>query len=41
MVGDQELIGGESADLRPGETIRIWPFTLTFETQEAAPITRA
>src|SRR4051794_2513577 len=41
MIGEQELIGGESADFRPGETVRIWPFTLTFESEEAAPISRA
>ncbi len=40
MLGDVELIGGESAEIRAGDTIRIWPFTLTFEAAEAAPINR-
>ncbi len=41
MVGERELIGGESIEFSPGESIRIWPFTLTFESDEAAPISRA
>ena len=41
MVGEVELIGGESLAFSPGETVRIWPYTLTFETEEAAPISRA
>ena len=40
MVGDAEVIGGEAIDFAPGETVRIWPFTLTFESEEAAPIGR-
>ena len=40
MIGAVELIGGEAADFKPGETVRIWPFTLTFEAEEAAPIGR-
>jgi Flp pilus assembly CpaF family ATPase len=41
MVGDRELMGGETLEFPTGETVRIWPFTLTFETEEAAPISRA
>ncbi|MGH7198979.1 MAG: FHA domain-containing protein, partial [Planctomycetaceae bacterium] len=41
MIGDAEVIGGESMHFAPGETVRIWPFTLTFESEEAAPISRA
>ncbi len=41
MIGDVELIGGESLEFHPGETVRIWPYTLTFETEEAAPISRS
>lgn len=41
MVGDVELIGGESLLFSPGETVRIWPYTLTFESEEVAPISRA
>ncbi|HUG91076.1 MAG TPA: ATPase, T2SS/T4P/T4SS family [Planctomycetaceae bacterium] len=41
MIGEKELIGGESAEFSPGETVRIWPYTLSFESAEAAPISRA
>jgi Flp pilus assembly CpaF family ATPase/pSer/pThr/pTyr-binding forkhead associated (FHA) protein len=41
MIGDVELIGGESTTFAPGETVRIWPYTLTFESDEASPISRA
>ncbi len=40
MIGDVELIGGESTTFAPGDTVRIWPFTLTFESDEASPISR-
>jgi Flp pilus assembly CpaF family ATPase len=41
MVGDTEVMGGETIDFSPGETVRVGPFTLTFESDEAAPISRA
>lgn len=41
MVGDTEVIGGQRVDFSPGETVRVGPFTLTFESDEAAPISRA
>ncbi len=41
MVGDREVMGGETIELAAGETVRIWPFTLTFESEEAAPISRS
>ncbi|MCA9113642.1 MAG: Flp pilus assembly complex ATPase component TadA [Planctomycetaceae bacterium] len=40
-VGDREIIGGETLLFSAGETVRIWPYTLTFESSEAAPITAA
>ena len=40
MIGEREVMGGETADFSPGETVRIWPFTVTFESDEAAPISR-
>ncbi|MDC0307776.1 MAG: ATPase, T2SS/T4P/T4SS family [Planctomycetaceae bacterium] len=40
MVGERELIGGEQAEVPAGETLRIWPYTLTFEMEHAAPISR-
>jgi len=40
-VGDTEVLGGQTAAFEPGTKIRVWPFTLTFEVQQAAVITRA
>jgi len=41
MVGDTEVMGGDSLQFAAGETVRIGPFTLTFESDEAAPISRS
>ncbi len=41
LVGDAEVVGGESVEFEAGDTVRIWPFSLTFESDEAAPISRA
>ncbi|QDU37272.1 Putative conjugal transfer protein [Maioricimonas rarisocia] len=40
MIGDDEVFGGQSRELTPGETVRIWPYTITFETDQAARISR-
>ena len=40
MVGDTEVMGGDSLTFSAGETVRVGPFTLTFESDEAAPISR-
>jgi len=40
MVGDAEVLGGETRLFSLGETVRIWPYTLNFELEEAAPISR-
>ncbi len=40
MVGENEVLGGQSAELTAGETIRIWPYTITVETSEIAPVSR-
>ncbi len=40
MVGEREIMGGETVVFSAGETVRIWPFTVTFESNEAAPISR-
>jgi hypothetical protein len=40
MVGEAEVLGGETRDFSLGETVRIWPYTLNFELDEAAPISR-
>jgi pilus assembly protein CpaF len=41
LVGDTEVLGGESIEFAPGQPVRIWPFTLTFEAESASVITRA
>ena len=41
LVGEQEVLGGNSVLFHAGETVRIWPFTLTFEAAEASPISPA
>lgn len=41
MVGETEVLGGESIEFSAGQRVRIWPFTLSFETETASVITRA
>lgn len=41
MIGETEVLGGESIEFAPGQPVRIWPFTLTFEAEAASVITRA
>lgn len=40
VVGDEEVLGGQSVTFDPGTKVRIWPFTLTFEAEKAAVVTR-
>ncbi len=40
IVGDEEVLGGQTAVFEPGAKIRIWPYTLTFESEKAATVTR-
>ena len=41
LVGDVEVLGGQTALFEPGAKVRIWPFTLTFEAEKAAVVSRA
>jgi Flp pilus assembly CpaF family ATPase len=41
VVGDEEVLGGQSAVFEPGARVRIWPYTLTFEAERAAAVTRS
>ncbi len=41
LVGDVEVTGSQTVAFEPGTKVRIWPFTLTFESEKAATITRA
>ena len=40
MVGEVEVLGGQSLEFTPGQQVRIWPFSLTFEAETASVITR-
>lgn len=40
VVGEEEVLGGQSAFFDPGTKVRIWPYTLTFEAEKAAAVTR-
>ena len=40
LVGDEEVLGGQTAEFEPGTKVRIWPYTLTFEAEKAAVISR-
>ena len=41
VVGETEVLGGQSCEFAPGDTVRIWPFTLTFESEAASPVSRS
>ncbi len=38
LVGHEEVLGGQSRRFSPGETVRIWPYSITFETESVSPI---
>jgi pilus assembly protein CpaF len=40
LVGDEEVLGGQTAVFEPGTKIRIWPYTLTFEAERPAALDR-
>ncbi len=40
VVGDEEVLGGQTALFSPGTKVRLWPFTLTFEAEKSSTITR-
>jgi Flp pilus assembly CpaF family ATPase len=41
LVGDRELLGGEAVSFPPTVKVRIWPFTLSFESDATTAFTRA
>lgn len=41
VVGDEEVLGGQTAIFEAGTKVRIWPFTLSFEAEKAVSISRA
>jgi len=40
LVGEAEVLGGHAELFQAGESVRIWPYTLTFESEDASPISR-
>jgi Flp pilus assembly CpaF family ATPase len=40
QVGEMEVAGTASAEFEPGTLVRIWPFSLTFETDKDSRVTR-
>ncbi len=41
LVGETEVFGGQTAIFAPGTKVRIWPYSLSFETETANVISRA
>ncbi len=41
IVGEEEVLGGQTAVFEPGTKVRIWPFTLTFDAEKAASVTQS
>ena len=35
LIGDTEILGGQTASFTKGTKIRIWPFTLSFENRNS------
>ncbi|MBC7354508.1 MAG: FHA domain-containing protein, partial [Thermogutta sp.] len=40
LVGEEEVLGGQTVVFTPGTKVRIWPFTLTFEAEKAVTVSR-
>lgn len=41
LVGDNEILGGQSAIFDPHTKVRIWPFTISFESETVSAVSRA
>lgn len=41
LVGEQEVLGGEQVSFETSAKIRIWPYTITFETETTSAVSRA
>jgi pilus assembly protein CpaF len=41
IVGEEEVLGGQTAFFEPGTKVRIWPFTLTFEAERPTVLSRS
>jgi len=40
VVGDEEVLGRQRAEFDPGTTVRIWPYTITFQSEEAVKVSQ-
>ncbi len=40
VVGEEEVLGGQMGVFEAGTKVRIWPYTLTFEAEKAATVSR-
>jgi len=40
LVGEEEVLGGQTGVFEAGTKVRIWPFTLTFEAEKAVSVSR-
>jgi len=40
VVGDEEVLGQQRAEFSPGTAVRIWPFTITFQSEEAVKVSQ-
>ncbi|MFM7158840.1 MAG: ATPase, T2SS/T4P/T4SS family, partial [Planctomycetaceae bacterium] len=41
QVGEAEVLGGESIEFEPGQLVRIWPYSLSFESEQQQVVTVA
>jgi Flp pilus assembly CpaF family ATPase len=41
LVGETEVLGGESIEFEPGQLVRIWPYSLSFESELQQVVTVA
>ena len=41
IVGEEEVLGGQTAVFEAGTKVRIWPYTLTFEAERSVTVSRA
>lgn len=40
LVGEEEIFGGQAVNLGPRHKLRIWPFTISFESETTSAISR-
>jgi Flp pilus assembly CpaF family ATPase len=40
VVGDSEVVGGQTVQFARGTKVRIWPYTLNFEAEQAATVSQ-